>query len=176
VTVHKFDKDALKAIRANVDRHIKKAAALYDSPTAKVLDIAPAQYGGAAAHFTKAQVETVDIDYKANATYTADITKDNRNNIYSSTYTVVVCTEVLEHVKQPFKAVAEIYRVLKPGGVAVVTTPFNFRIHGPAPDCWRFTRQGLEVLFSDFEILELTETASDRELAPIHYQLIAKKI
>lgn len=171
-----YDKEAYKAIRKAVSAHIKKAAELYDGRTVKVLDIAPAEHGGAAAHFKKAQVETVDIDYKANATYTADITQNNRNSIYSSTYGVVVCTEVLEHVKNPFKAVAEIHRVLKPGGVAVVTTPFNFRIHGPAPDCWRFTRSGLEVLFADFDILELTETASDRELAPVHYQLIAKKI
>lgn len=176
MTISKTDKEYLKVIRRNVTAIIKKAADLYDSRTIKVLDIAPAQYDGAAKWFTKAQVETVDIDYKANATYTADITKNNQNFMYSGTYSVVICTEVLEHTKNPFAAVAEIYRLLRVGGIAVVTTPFNFRIHGPAPDCWRFTRQGLEVLFSEFEILELTETASERELCPIHYQLIAKKI
>jgi SAM-dependent methyltransferase len=35
----------------------------------------------------------------------------------------VVCTEVLEHVDDPGRVFAEIARVLRPGGVAYVTTP-----------------------------------------------------
>ena len=38
---------------------------------------------------------------------------------------VVVCSEVLEHLSRPERAVSEIARVLKPGGVALITTP-NF--------------------------------------------------
>lgn len=35
----------------------------------------------------------------------------------------VVCTEVIEHTTQPSRAVAELARVLRPGGTPVLTTP-----------------------------------------------------
>jgi SAM-dependent methyltransferase len=77
---------------------------------------------------------------------------------------------------QPFDAVNEIRRILKPGGVVIVSTPFNFRIHGPLPDCWRFTEHGLRALFKDYEIISLDALEEeDRFLMPIHYTLIARK-
>ena len=76
----------------------------------------------------------------------------------------------------PFDAVKEIYRVLKPSGIVCVSVPFNFRIHGPLPDCWRFTEHGLRALFSSYEICELNALETEnRDLMPIHYTLIAKK-
>ncbi|HVB28147.1 MAG TPA: methyltransferase domain-containing protein, partial [Mycobacteriales bacterium] len=38
-------------------------------------------------------------------------------------FATVVCTEVLEHVDDPRAVFAEIARVLRPGGLAFVTTP-----------------------------------------------------
>ena len=70
----------------------------------------------------------------------------------------------------------EIERILKSGGIALISTPYNFRIHGPLPDCWRFTEHGLRALFSNFDILSLDALEDeDRFLAPIHYTLVAKK-
>jgi SAM-dependent methyltransferase len=43
--------------------------------------------------------------------------------VVSGTADVAVCTEVLEHVDDPGKVFAEIARVLRPGGLAYVTTP-----------------------------------------------------
>lgn len=39
------------------------------------------------------------------------------------TFDVVACLQVLEHVENPDTAIAEIHRVLKPGGCACVATP-----------------------------------------------------
>lgn len=36
------------------------------------------------------------------------------------------CNQVLEHVKDPINLISEIYRVLNPGGIAVITTPNRF--------------------------------------------------
>lgn len=41
----------------------------------------------------------------------------------SNQFDHVVCTEVLEHLYEPEKAIAEAYRVLKPGGSYIVTIP-----------------------------------------------------
>lgn len=56
---------------------------------------------------------------------------------------LVVTQEVLEHVPQPLKAMEEIRRVLKPGGIAFVQLPFIIGDHPCPNDYWRFTREGI---------------------------------
>ena len=79
-------------------------------------------------------------------------------------FQAVICLEVLEHVRDPFRAAAELRRVLAPGGTLLLTTPFLLQYHGKGgsshshgsyPDFWRFTYQGLQRLFEDFEAVEL---------------------
>ena len=71
-------------------------------------------------------------------------------------FEAVVCSEMLEHADDPQKVISEIHRVLKPGGLAVLTTRFAFPIHdAPMNDYWRFTPYGLRKLFSEFEIIEV---------------------
>lgn len=77
---------------------------------------------------------------------------------------------------RPFDAANEIWRLLKPGGFLFLSVPFNFRIHGPLPDCWRFTEHGLRTLLKKFTILELNAIETpDRPLMPIHYTVVAQK-
>lgn len=40
-------------------------------------------------------------------------------------FNVVTCVEVLEHIENPRKLIREMYRVLKPGGILVASTPNN---------------------------------------------------
>jgi SAM-dependent methyltransferase len=51
----------------------------------------------------------------------------------------VLCIETFEHVFEVRRAFDEVFRVLKPGGVFVITSPLNFRIHGYPDDYWRMT-------------------------------------
>jgi len=46
-----------------------------------------------------------------------------------STYDRVICTEVLEHVPYPDRVIAELARVLKPGGLLAITAPLISGIH-----------------------------------------------
>jgi len=55
----------------------------------------------------------------------------------------VLCSEVLEHVRQPVRGLTELRRVTRPGGWLVVTTLFCFPEHGFPDDYFRFTRNGL---------------------------------
>lgn len=139
VEVSALDRAHYEAIRGDVVEFLQRHAANYDRPDARVLDVAPQDHAGAGPAFVRSAVETLDLDPASGATYIADLCRCNEALIPDGSFDVVVCTEVLEHVAQPFDAVAEIRRVLKPAGVASVTTPFNFRIHGPLPDCWRFS-------------------------------------
>lgn len=174
--VAEIDKKYFELLRADVTRYMQKSGITYDSQDTLVLDIAPQDHEGAKPHFPLSMVETLDIDKDAGATYTADLCANNQEVIPSNKFDVVVCTEVLEHTLQPFDAVDEIERILKPGGVALISVPYNFRIHGPLPDCWRFTEHGLRALFKNFDILTLDALEDEeRFLAPIHYTMTALK-
>lgn len=62
---------------------------------------------------------------------------------------VVVLAEVLEHLERPRDAMREVARVLRHGGLAIVTTLFRFPIHEWPGDFWRFTPPGLESLLRE---------------------------
>jgi SAM-dependent methyltransferase len=171
-----IDEAHLRAIRKNVRDFMVNCSHKWDKQDALILDIAPQDHEGAAPYFTRGKIETLDIDKNSGATYIADLCENNEKIIPANHFDYIVCTEVLEHTLQPFAAVKEIERLLKSGGFVFVSAPFNFRIHGPLPDCWRFTEHGLKALFKDFEIVELnTLETKDRFLMPTHYTLIVRK-
>ncbi|MCS3769173.1 SAM-dependent methyltransferase [Aeromonas hydrophila] len=174
--ISEFDKHAYNIIRESVSSFLKEQAEKLDSPNVMLLDIAPQDHLGAAEHFIKAKIETADLNKDANATYTIDITNNNSEIIPNESFDIVVCTEVLEHTLNPFSAISEIYRILKKDGILLLTTPFNFRIHGPLPDCWRFTEHGINALLKEFTSISITSVEDDmRFLMPYHYTTIAIK-
>jgi len=59
---------------------------------------------------------------------------------------VVFCEQVLEHVRDPWRAARTLHDLLRPGGRLIVSTPFLIRIHPEPTDYWRFTPDGLRVL------------------------------
>lgn len=58
----------------------------------------------------------------------------------------VICTEVLEHCRDPRAVVGEIHRILRPGGHAFVSTPFLHHLHELPFDFYRFTPSALRDL------------------------------
>lgn len=54
-------------------------------------------------------------------------------------FDAVVCSEVLEHVYDCKAVLQEIYRVLKPRGVCLISVPFLFHIHADPCDYGRYT-------------------------------------
>jgi len=61
-------------------------------------------------------------------------------------YDVMICEQVLEHVRDPERAAKTLFESTVPGGHVVVSTPFLIRIHDEPEDLWRFTALGLRVL------------------------------
>ena len=80
----------------------------------------------------------------------------------------VILTEMLEHVEDPVAAVAETWRVVKPGGCVLITVPMMWPWHGRTPetaaetgnthvfpDYWRFTDQGVRRLLRHWEAVDV---------------------
>jgi SAM-dependent methyltransferase len=64
------------------------------------------------------------------------------------TFDIVLCTEVLEHIEDSERTTAELFRVLVPGGVLLVSTPFLYPVHEAPWDFRRLTHFGLRNLLS----------------------------
>jgi 2-polyprenyl-3-methyl-5-hydroxy-6-metoxy-1,4-benzoquinol methylase len=62
------------------------------------------------------------------------------------TFDTVLSTQTLEHVPDPFFYIREAARVLKPGGVLILTAPMSWRHHEEPYDYFRFTKYGLKEL------------------------------
>jgi SAM-dependent methyltransferase len=69
----------------------------------------------------------------------------------------VICTAVLEHLEEPYDALAECLRVLRSGAYAIYTAPFIWHIHEEPRDFYRYSEFGLRYLFekAGFDIVEL---------------------
>ncbi len=69
----------------------------------------------------------------------------------------VLCFQVLEHVANPFEGIAEIGRVLRPGGILLLSVPHLSRLHELPHDYYRYTEYGLRELAKTggFAVLKL---------------------
>ena len=64
-------------------------------------------------------------------TIAMDVTKMTYPDNY---FDVIICNHVLEHIRADQKAMKEMYRVLKPGGWAILNTPVNFNTEKTVED------------------------------------------
>ncbi len=115
---------------AEEQMRFRKAAALARVPPgAAVLDIG-ARDGGLR-RFLPDRVQYQGIDIAPEFARPDVLIQDISQGIPfpSGSYDFVFCIEVLEHVPHPFGTLAEINRVLKPGGVLVlsVPNPYHFK-------------------------------------------------
>lgn len=81
----------------------------------------------------------------------------------------VVCLDTLEHVEFCRQAIAEMHRVLRPGGYLALVTVFAFPLHH-TPDLWRFSVEGLASLLRSFPfpiIVQAGQTFSPHTVAAL---------
>lgn len=73
-------------------------------------------------------------------------------------FDAILCSEVLEHVPEPTHALDEFTRLLKPGGILIITAPFSSIVHmAPYYYCTGFSKYWYEhhLVLRGFEIKEL---------------------
>lgn len=74
----------------------------------------------------------------------------------------LLASDVLEHIYKPHILLAEMFRVLRSGGVALINMPFLYWVHEAPYDFYRYTRFAVECMAKDvgFQIEELHSIGS----------------
>ncbi len=84
------------------------------------------------------QVTTVDL-MMPNVDINLDI--ENMSDFEDNKFDFIICSHVLEHVKNPDKALKELYRILRPNGKAILMVPVNPNIIDTLEDPLHVTKE-----------------------------------
>ena len=72
-------------------------------------------------------INAIDIDNPSNIEHTSfqyhDIDKSPQVPYDDCTFDLVICSEVIEHIEEPIRLLKEIYRILSPNGIVIITFP-----------------------------------------------------
>lgn len=133
-----------KSIAEHVRRH----------PRGRFLDVGGGD--GAASRHLAVTYEHVILDVESDAedAIVADIC--DCPQVPDESFDIVFSWNTYEHVQRPWRAAAETARILKPGGIALVSTCFSWRFHPVPGDYFRFSHMGLEQIFEDAGLEKLT--------------------
>ncbi len=105
--------------------------------------------------FATNEYKTFDFDSSTGADIVGDI---HDIPLEGASVDAIICSSVLEHVRDPRRAMGEMQRVLKPGGTMFFYVPSTYPYHarpGHYPDYWRFFEDTIRDLFSDFREIEI---------------------
>lgn len=101
-------------------------------------------------------ISSVNIDPAIEPTHLVEA--DQPLPLADDSFDAVICLNTLEHIYDATAVLAEVFRVVRPGGAVHVTVPFMFRIHGHPDDYFRATPSWWQETFrrTGFARMELT--------------------
>ncbi|NLD73628.1 MAG: class I SAM-dependent methyltransferase [Chloroflexi bacterium] len=114
--------------------------------------------------------DTFDVEHRTDAlTYVGDI--HDMHMVADNAYDTVLCLSVLEHVREPFRAIGELARILRPGGRLILTVPHLSRLHEEPHDYFRYTQYGLRSLLESAGLEEISIGAAGGLFAFLGHQV-----
>lgn len=134
---------------------LKQHVPTVDGP---VLEVGSKQYGSTSSFrdFYRG-VEYVGVDMEAGDgvdivyDYAHPAPDDASPAAQRGPFALGVCCSVLEHVDLPWVFAANVTREIRRGGKLYMAVPFVWRWHPYPNDYWRFSWEGIKVLFHEFE-------------------------
>lgn len=119
-------------------------------------------------------IHSEDVEYKSHFpnAYTVTKRKDvpadmhvdlhyrELSKIADESYDVVLCTGLLEHIPDPDRIIADMHRILKPGGRLVISASAVFSFHECPDNFFHFTPYGFRLLFREWDHFEMLRGAS----------------
>lgn len=88
-----------------------------------------------------------------------DINFDNKPDLVGSAVDIplkalsvdhICCSWLFEHIEEPVKTLLEFDRILRTGGYLYLTTNFVWHLHEEPRDFYRYTKHGLDYLFTNY--------------------------
>jgi SAM-dependent methyltransferase len=92
--------------------------------------------------------------------------------VADGSFDLVLCTQVLEHVPEPDRVLAECFRILAPDGILALTVPLLYELHELPHDYHRFTENGLRRLLSGAGFVDLEVTPRSSGFAAVAQLLL----
>lgn len=120
-----------------IQRALTKALRELDASSAPGLNV------GCGADRLHPRMLRVDVDPSA---FPDSVSSADKLPFADNTFSVAVSQEVLEHLREPQTALEELVRVVRPGGLLYLQTPFIIGYHAAPADYWRFTNEGLAAM------------------------------
>ncbi len=159
---------------------LEEHARLFDGP---YLEVGSKNYGSTQDLRTRFAGDYVGVDMETGPGVDAvcDLTQpleEVQAALGRESFGSIFCLSVLEHCSQPFRMADNLSRLLRPGGRICVSVPFSWEFHGFPSDYWRFTHEGVRLLFPELEFPEeyrVSAAARDGDVRPIDEQ-VGKRI
>jgi ubiquinone/menaquinone biosynthesis C-methylase UbiE len=128
----------------------------------KTLDVGAGEMDRYGKFFPNAQIVRMDINHRDTVQLVG-----SADNIPTSDleFDSIICTQVFEHLSDPWKSATELYRVLKNGGHVLLTVPQMNELHEEPHDYFRYTKYGLKNMFEKAGFNVKSEGFSNTNLA-----------
>ena len=100
------------------------------------------------------------------------IASDGRLPYADASIDIACSLEVVEHVEDQFAFARELHRILKPGGLAIISTPNVLNMNSR----WRYLHSGFTVLFDPLLLSSADPVHTSGHIDPVSYYYLAYQL
>src|ERR1700694_3978371 len=100
------------------------------------------------------------------------ISSDGRLPYVDASIDIACSLEVVEHLEDQFAFARELHRILKPGGLAIISTPNVLNINSR----WRYLHSGFTVLFDPLLLSSTDPVHTSGHIDPVSYYYLAYQL
>jgi SAM-dependent methyltransferase len=144
-----------KSLRGAFDQMVEEAAAVGSEPP-RLLDLGGRPRSGnlLSAGYSRCDVTIVDAEPDPAVHVIADAHQMSKA-LPAASFDFVLCVSVFEHLIMPWKVAVEMNRVMKPGGVALISTHQTLGMHDQPRDFFRYSSDAWPAFFNQWTGFEI---------------------
>jgi len=132
-----------KAMERNIEEYVSTDTIL------RIADLGSLDVNGSYRALFPPNVEYSGVDLSPGENVDIVMPEEYLIPVPTGFFDMLVSGQCFEHVKNPFKLMSEVRRVVAIDGLVMLTAPFIFPEHRYPVDCWRFMSDGWQTLFDE---------------------------